>query len=100
MKKQVKIKRGVYTGASNANFVEIFGQIVDAILAHSDVFLVIPFLPAFLLERVAAITSKTRAAVLGSTAQKDERSSERSRCTVILDRLGSAVIDRALEEDS
>src|SRR5438093_13768373 len=98
--KVIKIKTTAYTRASHRGFVGIFGTIISAILGQTDVFTSIPFLPAFLLERVQAISDKTCSAVLGSTEQKNERDAERTRCEKILTSLSSAVIDRALLEDT
>jgi len=98
MSKALKIKTSVFTEASHGAFVNIFGEIIQAIITNLVVFVNLPFTVQQMQEKLQAITSKTNAAVEGSKAQKNERDNERSECTAMLMTLSAAVIARALQE--
>lgn len=96
MNQNLRLKTITFTRATNGNFVNLFAEIVQALLQHQDTFTNLPFTPAQLLERRTALTEKSRAAEKGSEAQKNERDLERMQCEEMLFRLQTSVLQRAL----
>ncbi|HXH18318.1 MAG TPA: fibronectin type III domain-containing protein [Chitinophagales bacterium] len=96
----LKVKTGPFIDANNEEFVRIFSEIVQAIIAHIVIFTNLPFTVQELNERVQSITAKTNDAVNGSREQKNARDLERTICTNVLLRLKDAVETRAGQEET